>query len=137
LRTSSLRRLKKRARLQPVKQPSVGRSSIIARMADNSKKGSQFWVNGVVAVRDHRPYVQVSTENGLVAQFSISEARQVAMDLFQMAARTEADAMILKFFKKSEFPDGAGSALMSEFRDFRAELDSEVATRSEEDDSAG
>jgi hypothetical protein len=106
-------------------------------MADNSKKGSQFWVNGVVAVRDHRPYVQVSTENGLVAQFSISEARQVAMDLFQMAARTEADAMILKFFKKSEFPDGAGSALMSEFRDFRAELDSEVATRSEEDDSAG
>ena len=101
-------------------------------MTDDSKKGSQFWVNGVVAVRDHQPYVQVSTENGLVAQFSISEARQVAMDILQMAARTEADAMILKFFKKSEFPEGAGSALMVDFRDFRAELDRETAERSED-----
>ena len=105
-------------------------------MADDSKKGSQFWVNGVVAVRDRKPYVQISTENGLVAQFSMSEARQVAMDILQMAARTEADAMILEFFKKSEFPEGAGSALMMEFRDFRAELDAELATRPENDENA-
>ena len=95
------------------------------------EKTSHFWVNGVVAVRDHQPYVQLSTENGMVAQFSMSEARQVAMDILQMAARTEADAMVLKFFKKSEFPDGAAEALMMEFRDYRAELDRETAERSE------
>lgn len=102
-------------------------------MADDSKRTSQFWVNGVVAARDQKPYVQISTEKGMMAQFSMSEARQVAMDILQMAARTEADAMILKFFNKSEFPQGAAAALMTEFRDFRAELDREVAERSEDE----
>ena len=102
-------------------------------MGDEPKRASQFWVNGVVAVRDRNPYVQISNEKGMIAQFSMSEARQVAMDILQMAARTEADAMILKFFSKSEFPDGAASALMMGFRDFRAELDKEVAKRSEDE----
>ena len=93
---------------------------------------SLFWVNGVVAVRDQKPYVQISNEKGIIAQFSMSEARQVAMDILQMAARTEADAMILKFFSKAEFPAGAAAALMQEFRDFRAELDSQAAERSED-----
>lgn len=97
--------------------------------ADGGEKTSHFWVNGVVAVRNKKPYVQVSTEKGMVAQFSMSEARQVAMDILQMAARTEADAMILKFFEKSEFPSGAAAALMQEFRDFRAGLDQEIAER--------
>jgi hypothetical protein len=101
-------------------------------MANDLGKTKQFWVNGIVAVRDKRPYVQVSTENGIVAQFSMSEVRQVASDILQMSARTEADAMILKFFEKMDFPDGAAAALMQEFRDFRAELDSELAERSEE-----
>jgi hypothetical protein len=105
-------------------------------MAHDPEKTSQFWVNGVVAVRDHKPYVQLSNEKGMVAQFSMSDARQVAMDILQMAARTEADAMILKFFKKSEFPDGAAAALMQEFRDFRADLDREVAERSENESDA-
>jgi hypothetical protein len=104
-------------------------------MAHDQKKTGQFWVNGVVAIRDHKPYVQLSNEKGMVAQFSMSEARQVAMDILQMAARTEADAMILKFFKKSEFPDGAAAALMQEFRDFRADLDQEVAERSGNEES--
>ncbi len=111
-------------------------SAIIARMAHDSEKTSQFWVNGVVAVRDQKPYVQISNEKGIVAQFSMSDARKVAMDILQMAARTEADAMILKFFKKSEFPDGAAGALMREFRDFRAELDQEVAERSDNEADA-
>jgi len=108
-------------------------------MADKDEKTSHFWVNGIVAARDKKPYVQLSTEKGIVVQLSMSEARQVAMDILVMAARTEADAMILKFFKKSEFPDAAAAALMREFRDFRAELDREVAERGGEngDDSQG
>jgi hypothetical protein len=102
-------------------------------MAEETKRTSQLWVNGVVAVRDRKPYVQISNEKGMIAQFTMSEARQVAMDILQMAARTEADAMILKFFSKSEFPEGAAAALMQEFRDFRAELDEEVAERSEDE----
>lgn len=90
---------------------------------------ASFWVNGVVAVRDHMPYIQLSNENGMIGQLTMSETRQVAMDMLVMAARTEADAMILKFFKQSQFPDGAAAELMQMFRDFRAELDAEVAER--------
>lgn len=102
-------------------------------MSLDPEKTGHFWVNGVVAVRDKKPYVQLSNDKGMVAQFSMSEARQVAMDILQMSARTEADAMILKFFKKSDFPDAAAAALMQEFRDFRAALDQEVAERTEEE----
>lgn len=100
----------------------------------DTERTSHFWVNGVVATRDKKPYVQLSTEKGMVAQFSMSEARQVAADILTMAARTEADAMVLKFFEKSEFPEAAGVALMQDFRDFRAGLDAEVAQRGEEPD---
>jgi hypothetical protein len=90
-----------------------------------------FWVNGVVAVRNGHPYIQLSNENGLIAQLTMSEARQVAEDILVMASRTEADAMIAKFFAKQQFPSGAANALLVEFRDFRAELDKERAERSE------
>lgn len=95
---------------------------------------TSFWVNGIVAARDKKPYIQLSNENGMIAQFSMSEARQVAMDILAMAARTEADAMIFKFFEKEEFPDAAGNALMLEFRDFRAELDQDAANRPIDDE---
>lgn len=98
-------------------------------MANENEKTGHFWVNGIVAARNKKPYVQLSTEKGVMAQFSMSEARQVASDILTMAARTEADAMLLKFFDKQEFPEEAGAALMVAFRDFRAELDSEEATR--------
>ncbi len=87
------------------------------------------WVNGIVAVRDKMPYVQLSNEKGMIAQLSIAEARSVAMDILQMAARTEADAMIHRFFDKEGFPPGANSAIMLEFRDFRAALDQEEVER--------
>jgi hypothetical protein len=88
-----------------------------------SKPAEHFWVNGIVAVRDGKPYIQLSNENGIIAQMDMAQARQVATDILQMSARTEADAIIVKFFGKMEFPDGALGALMQEFRDFRAELD--------------
>jgi hypothetical protein len=94
---------------------------------------ADFWVNGVVAVRDGNPYIQLSNEKGMIAQLSMSEARQVAGDILVMASRTEADAMIVKFFGKFDLPKEAASGMLIEFRDYRAELDAEKAERSNED----
>lgn len=91
-----------------------------------------IWVNGIVAVRDKQPYIQLSNENGMVAQLSMAQARHVAMDILQMSARTEADAMIHDFFGRNQFPRGAGEELMMMFRDFRAKLDDEKVERSRE-----
>jgi hypothetical protein len=88
-------------------------------------QGINFWVNGVVAMRNKQPYVQLSNENGLIGQFTMAEARKIAQDILVMASRTEADAMIIKFFDKAEFPTGAAAALMNDFRDFRMGLDEE------------
>lgn len=97
---------------------------------------SALWVSGIVAMRDKMPYVVLSKDVDRVAQLSIAEARNLAMDLLQMAARTEADAMVLKFFNQHQFPDAAAAALMVEFRDFRAELDKEDPRSHEPDPSA-
>lgn len=95
----------------------------------------EFWVNGIVSQRNQQPYVQLSNEKGMIAQLSMAEARNVAIDILQMAARTEADAMLLKFFDKHEFPEGAAVALMQEFRDYRAALDDEaILTRRSDPD---
>lgn len=94
-----------------------------------SAPAEHFFVNGIVAVRDKMPYIQLSNENGMIAQLTMAQAQQIARDILVMAARTEMDAMVLKFFSKAEFPDGAGAQLMIELRDFRAELDAEGAER--------
>lgn len=97
-------------------------------MADKDK-GSDFWVNGIVAARNNQPYIQLSNEKGLIAQLSMSQARQIANDIITMCSRTEADAMILKFFKKFDLPAEAASRMLVEFRDFRHELDMDKAER--------
>jgi hypothetical protein len=94
---------------------------------------ADFWVNGIVAVRDGKPYIQLSNEKGMIAQLSMSETRQIAMDMLVMAARTEADAQIHRFFEKAGLPNEAAVLLMKDFRDFRAELDAEKAERSSDD----
>ncbi|HTF66649.1 MAG TPA: hypothetical protein VK638_28595 [Edaphobacter sp.] len=83
-------------------------------------------VSGIVSHRDKQPYIHLSNENAMLAQLSMAQARNIAMDILQMCARTEADAMILKFFNKADFPENAAAALMIEFRDFRADLDDEA-----------
>jgi hypothetical protein len=80
---------------------------------------SHVLVSGVVAVRDKQPYIHISIEG--------------AMDLLQMCARTEADAMIVRFFDGNKFPDAAAMALLMDFRDFRAGLDAEVVETSLQD----
>ncbi len=89
-------------------------------------------VSGIVAHRDKQPYLQIDIDGHLV-QMTMAEARNVARDIERMCARTEADAMIHKFFAASKFPEGANSALMKDFREFRAKLDAEPVDRSDED----
>lgn len=92
---------------------------------------ADFWVNGIVAARNGMPYVQLSNEKGMIAQLSVSECRQIAMDMLNMAARTECDAMVLKFFKENiGAPDQASAEIMALFRDFRHQLDEDRAGRS-------
>jgi hypothetical protein len=91
--------------------------------------GGDFWVNGIVAARNGQPYVQLSNEKGMIAQLTMAQTRQIAMDMLVMSSRTEADAMIHAFFSKLELPLQAAMALMADFREFRAELDREKLER--------
>jgi hypothetical protein len=96
---------------------------------------THVFVDGIVAARDHQPYLRLSV-NGEVAQLSIAEAHKIARDLLAMAARTEADAMILRFFSAKEFPSGAAAAIMVDFRQFRQQQDEKlVAGRTVDPDS--
>jgi uncharacterized protein (DUF885 family) len=88
-------------------------------------------VNGIVAAQDKMPYVTVLIDGQTVIQLTIAQARSIAADIVQMAARTEADAMIHQFFSAKGFPRGAGAALMKEFREFRRKLDAEMLKKFE------
>jgi hypothetical protein len=91
---------------------------------------SDFWVNGIVSHRDKKPYIQLSNEKGMISQLTMGQARQIAMDILQMCARTEADAMLNNFMSQSgNFDERAGAMLMLAFRDYRAEIDQEVVDR--------
>lgn len=83
-------------------------------------------VLGIVSDRDMKPYVQITDEMGKLYQLSVTEARQIAMDILVSASRAEADAMILTFFKIHELPLEAATQLMIDFRNFRANLDEET-----------
>jgi hypothetical protein len=82
-------------------------------------------INGLVASQSKEPRVEIAIGEA-VTQLSIAEARKVAADIVQMAARTEADAMIHRFLKAQQFPEGANIAVMLEFRKFRLALDAEA-----------
>jgi hypothetical protein len=99
--------------------------------------GITFWVNSIVAARNSKPYVQLSNDKGMIGQFTVSEARSIAHDLQLAASRAEADAMILRFFRRHDLPDGAAAQLMQDFRDFRHELDMEQVEKSESDPDTG
>ncbi len=89
----------------------------------------KLWVNGIVAVRDKKPYLMLQMNETTIGQLTMVEARNFAMDILQSCARAEADAMIHKFFNANQFPKGANDALMVEFRNFRAELDQMTVER--------
>ena len=83
--------------------------------------GINFWVQGIVAVRDGEPYIQIADSDRMIAQFTVAEARGIAQDLIVAASYAEADAMLHRFFAKLDFPPQALAALMVEFRDLRHE----------------
>jgi len=90
---------------------------------------ADFWVNGIVSNVDGLPKIQLSNENGIFAQLSMGEARSIAHNIMLMAARTEADALILNFCRKldsGERGDQMAAVMMQEFRDFRAKIDDEI-----------
>jgi hypothetical protein len=99
--------------------------------------GINFWVNAIVANRNKQPYVQLSNDKGMIGQFTMAEARDVANNILLSASRAEADAMILKFFDKEEFPAGAAAAIMHGFREFRHALDMEEVERTQSDPDTG
>jgi hypothetical protein len=82
-------------------------------------------VEGIVARRDKMPYILLFRDGDPIGQLSMGQARKVAHDILTMCARTEADAMIHKFFKSRGAPDVASAECMLDFRVFRHELDSE------------
>jgi len=81
-------------------------------------------VEGIVAARNNEPYV-VLFIGAARAQITIADARKIAADIVQMASRTEADAMIVKFFANQKLPQASVVRLMKDFRDFRLALDAE------------
>ena len=92
----------------------------------------QIMINGLVSARDFEPYVQIDVD-GHIVQHSMAQARNIARDIERMCARTEADAMIHRFFSKQDYPPGASAAVMFEFREFRSRLDAEEVETSESD----
>jgi len=88
-------------------------------------------INGIVAARDKQPYLVMDVD-GHSVQMTMADARNIARDIERMCARTEADAMIIRFFDKQDFPKGAVLALLVEFREFRSALDAEEVEKSED-----
>lgn len=97
---------------------------------EDKPTGINFFVQGIVAARNGKPYVIIDNGETRIAQFSIAEARSVALDLLRAASYAETDAMIVRFFKKHGLEGGPLAAFMQDFRDFRHVLDTEkVETR--------
>lgn len=90
----------------------------------------QFLVNGIVAATDGQPYIQLSNEHGIIAQLTMAQARQIAHDILIMCSRSEADAMIVRFFEHQHFPQGAAGQLLGDFREYRNQLDAEQVIHS-------
>lgn len=99
--------------------------------------GVTLMVAGIVAARNEIPYVQIASEQKVIAQLTVAEARKVAFDILTSAHNATADAMIIKFFRKTELPREALAAFMQEFRNFRHELEHENVEGFESDPDTG
>jgi hypothetical protein len=91
-----------------------------------SLKSEHLFIDGIVSGRDGKPRLNISTEHGMVAQLSMAEARQIAMDILVQASRAEMDAMFCDFMRTElKAPEEAQAAALIGFRDYRATLDDE------------
>jgi hypothetical protein len=89
-----------------------------------------------VAARDKEPYVRLII-NGEKAQLNVAEAHKIAVDLIKVAARTEADAMLFRFFTGNLFPPGAAAMLMKDFRYYRQTQDEKPVEQTTVDPDSG
>ena len=94
-------------------------------MKNNKEKVSTLNVEGIVAARDGQPYIKLFKDRSPFAQMTMAQARNFAHDILTMCARTEADAMIHRFFRERDLPTDAAAMLMLDFRNFRVALDAE------------
>ena len=90
-----------------------------------SKKKQGVSVEGIVARRDMQPYIKLFKDASPIGQMSMAQARNFAHDILTMCARTEADAMIHKYFAARQLSEYAAAELMQDFRMFRVGLDAE------------
>ncbi len=90
----------------------------------NKPEPEGFSVESAVTNPDKTPIV-VLTIGSHRAILTVAQARKIAADIVQHTARSEADAMIYRFFDNQKFPVGAAEGLMYNFRVFRHELDNE------------
>ena len=81
--------------------------------------------------------MQLSNEQGIIAQLSMAQARNVAMDILNMAARTEMDAMLLRFCDEKLEHEEVGAQMMQLFRDYRMQLDQEKVETAMQDPDTG
>jgi hypothetical protein len=89
-------------------------------------KAKHLFIDGIVSGQDGKPRINLSTEHGMVGQFSMAEARQIAIDILAQASRAEMDAMFLDFMKTQlGAPEEARVAALIGFREYRATLDDE------------
>jgi len=97
-------------------------------------KATVIGIEGIVAARNAEPYLILLINGNRVAQMSMADARNVARDIERMCSRTEADAMIFRFFGPGsdlDVPPAAMNALMLGFREFRSRLDAEEVVQTE------
>jgi hypothetical protein len=103
-----------------------------------SDKPQIISVDGIVAGRDKEPYVRLLKDGEPFAQMTIAQAQKVALDILVMASRSEADAMLVRFFENElTAPKEAILAMLMEFRLFRFALDSAKAEGSHHDPDTG
>jgi hypothetical protein len=100
----------------------------VGGLSGEPRKSQHILVAGLVAVRNGEPYIEMDVD-GRRVQLTMTEARQIANDIYLMCSRTEADAMIVRFFSDNSLPPGAAAELLIRFRDFRAKIDQEKADR--------
>lgn len=65
-----------------------------------------------------QPLVRIEFR-GQGATVSSETAASVGGDLLRAAAAAEADAMLLRFFRGNNFPDGAWEAMVVQWREFQ------------------
>jgi hypothetical protein len=73
----------------------------------------------------------------MIAQLTMGQARNIAMDILVMSARTEMDAMLLRFCNEKLEHEEVGAQMMLLFREYRMELDQEKVEKSMSDPDTG